>query len=203
MSSDDCNPPRCGPGPASACLPEAAYQCSFAVGVQAQVDAARRQVHTLGFRPYRVSLIWQAFNRIRVKWEEVARIDLMPVKVVAMNSASYQKGEGGLYLEGPVQLEEVSPQQVNESQLRGWRDGVNWADKSSEREFFYEIQQYRRCPGDPEPQRYRFALGTAVHHDAVGFQYLFALQPQIVQRGDGGVDQSLNPPTKTRPAMRL
>lgn len=197
MSQDDsCNPPRCGPTAASACLTEAAYQCSTAVALQAQVDAGRRVLHDLGFRPYRVSLIWQRFNRFKVGWEEVARIDLMPVKVVALNSASYQVGEGGLYLEGPVELEEVSPQQVNEGLLRGYRDGVNWAEQSSEREFFYEIQQLRRCPGDPETPRHRFALGTAVHHDALGFQYRFSLVPQIVQRSAGGADRSFQPPQK-------
>jgi hypothetical protein len=171
--------------------------------LQGQVDAGRRLLHDLGFRPYRVSLIWQAYQRVKHEWTEVARIDLMPVRVVALNSASISVGEGGIYLEGPVQLEEVSPQQVNESQLRGYRDGANWAEKSSEREFFYEIQQLRRCPGDPEPPRYRFALGTAVHHDAVGFQYLFSLVPQIVQRGPGGDDRSFEQPDKNSSGLRL
>jgi hypothetical protein len=163
----------------------------------------RRQLHLLGFRPYRVSLVWQQYNRVKQEWLEAARIDLMPVKLVAMNSASVRAGEGGLYLDGPVQLEEVSPQQVNESQLRGYRDGVNWSERSSEREFFYEVQAMRRCPSDPETQRYRFALGTAVHHDAVGFQFLFSIVPQIVQRGHGGDDRSFKQPDKNSGSLRL
>ena len=198
-----CATPVCGPSPGNCPVSEAMFQCSVGSGLQAAVDIGRRQIHVLGLRPYRVALIWQTYNRIKNDWQEAACIELMPVKVVALNAASYQVGEGGLYLDGPVQLEEVSPQQVTEAQLRGYRDGVNWSEKSSEREFFYEIQQFRRCPTDPEPMRHRFALGTAVHWDGVGFQYLFSLVPQLVPRGAGGDDRSIEPPVKKAPAMRL
>lgn len=195
--------PPCGPGPGNQPVPESIYQCSLGVGLQAQIDAARRQVHQMGLRPYRVALVWQQRSPTKNMWQEVARIELMPVKVVAKDTIGRVVGEGGVMFEGSLVLEEISPKQVNERQLEGWRDGENWPATSSEREFFYEIQAMRRCATDPEMPRRRFTLDSQVHFDGEKFQYRLSLTPQIVDRAAGGQDMSFTPPAKGKPRLNL
>lgn len=198
-----CGPGPCGPTAANAPISDSAYQCSLGVSLQAQIDMARRQTHLLGLRPYRVSLVWQERNRIKGEWIEVHRIELMPVRVRTMEDLALEVGPAGNFFSGPLKLDEVSLQQVDEATLRGYRGGEPWAGGHSEREFFYEVQMRRRCAGDPEPMRHRFTLGGAVHCDGESFEYVLRLVPQIVQRGPGPDDRSIEKPAFTDSGIRL
>lgn len=177
--------------------------CSLGVRLQASIDRARRHAHQLGMRPCRVFLVWQTYNRTKNEWQEAARTELMPVRVMAKDTVSREVGEAGVIFEGSLVLEHISPKQVTQRDLEGWRDGMAWTAASSEREFFYEVQAMRRCPTDPEQPRHRFTLDSQVHHDAESFQYRISLTPQIVDRGPGGKDQSITAPPKNRTQVRL
>lgn len=201
--SDSCAPGPCGPTSANAPIPDSALYCSPGVLLQPAIDAARRQVHLLGLRPYKVSLVWQRFDRARKDWIEDMRIELMPVLVQTMEDVDLELGAAGQFFTGPLKLREISPQQVNESQLRGYRGGEAWANGHSEREFFYEVQQRRRCAGDPEPMRHRFTNAGAIHLEAESFEYVVKLVPQIVQRGAGGDDRSIEKPSPKDSGIRL
>ncbi len=198
-----CAPGPCGPNAAHAPIPDSALFCSIGTMLQPTIDMARRQPHLLGLRPYRVSLVWQEYNRFKREWLEVERIELMPVRVRTMEDLSLDVGPAGQYFTGPLKLDEVSPQQVNESILRGYRGGEPWAAGNSEREFFYEVQQRRRCATDPEPMRHRFTLGGAVHYEGDNYEYVIKLVPQIVQRGPGPDDRSIEPPAPKDSGIRL
>lgn len=195
--------PPCGEGPGNAPVSEATYQCSLGVRLQGVIDRARRKVHELGFRPYRVSLVWQQFNRAKNEWQEVDRVELVPCRVVAKDAVSRDVGEGGVIFDGSLVIDQISPKQVTERQLEGWRGGEAWPATSSEREFFYEVQAMRRCPGDPEMPRRRFTIDSQVHFDGEGYQYRLSLTPQIVDRGEGGQDRSFTPPPKNKPRLKL
>lgn len=166
--------------------------CSLGVRLQPTADRARRIAHRLGFRPYRVAIIWQERDRKR-EWREVYRVELMPVRVVAMDSVARELGESGNRAEGSMRVTEVSPQQVTENMLRGQLPaGVQWGADTHDREMFFEVQRFRRCPEDPENPRHRFILGSEVHHDAEQMMFTFVLQAQQVPRGPEGEDRSLN-----------
>ena len=166
--------------------------CSLGVRMQPTADRARRIAHRLGMRPYRVAIIWQERASKR-EWREVYRVEIMPVRVVAMDSVSRELGELGNHAEGAMRVTEVSPQQVTEGMLRGQLPaGVQWGADTHDREMFFEVQRFRRCPEDPENPRHRFVLGSEVHHDAEGMQFTFVLQAQQVPRSPEGADRSLN-----------
>lgn len=190
MAQDNCGGDPCGPGVEP--VTEAQYQCSLGVRLQPTIDRARRINHRLGFRPYRVFMIWQERDRRR-EWKEVYRRELIPCRVVAMDSVGRELGENGNYADGQMRVTEVSPQQVSENILRGQLpDGVQWGAETHDRELFFEVQRMRRCPTDPESPRHRFVLASEVHHDAEQMLFTFVLVAQQVPRGDAGVDQSLN-----------
>lgn len=192
MAEDNCGNSPCGPSPGNVALDEASYMCSLGVRLQPTADRARRIAHRLGFRPYRVAIIWQERDRRR-EWREVYRVELMPVRVVAMDSVARELGESGNRAEGSMRVTEVSPQQVTENMLRGQLPaGVQWGADTHDREMFFEVQRFRRCPEDPENPRHRFILGSEVHHDAEQMMFTFVLQAQQVPRGLEGEDRSLN-----------
>lgn len=192
MADDNCGSPPCGPSPGNVPITEAEYMCSLGVRMQPTADRARRIAHRLGMRPYRVAIIWQERGSRR-EWREVYRVELTPVRVVAMDSVSRELGELGNHAEGAMRVTEVSPQQVTEGMLRGQLPaGVQWGADTHDREMFFEVQRFRRCPEDPENPRHRFVLGSEVHHDAEGMQFMFVLQAQQVPRSPEGADRSLN-----------
>jgi len=192
MADDNCGSPPCGPSPGNVPITEAEYMCSLGVRMQPTADRARRIAHRLGMRPYRVAIIWQERGSKR-EWREVYRVELMPVRVVAMDSVARELGELGNHAEGAMRVTEVSPQQVTEGMLRGQLPaGVQWGADTHDREMFFEVQRFRRCPEDPENPRHRFVLGSEVHHDAEGMQFSFVLQAQQVPRSPEGADRSLN-----------
>ena len=192
MADDNCGSPPCGPSPGNVPITEAEFMCSLGVRMQPTADRARRIAHRLGMRPYRVAIIWQERASKR-EWREVYRVELTPVRVVAMDSVSRELGELGNHAEGAMRVTEVSPQQVTEGMLRGQLPaGVQWGADTHDREMFFEVQRFRRCPEDPENPRHRFVLGSEVHHDAEGMQFTFVLQAQQVPRSPEGADRSLN-----------
>lgn len=190
MAENNCGRDPCGPGVEP--VTEAEYQCSLGVRLQPTVDRARRINHRLGFRPYRVWIVWQERAGKR-EWREVLRRELVPCRVVAMDGVGRELGESGNYADGQVRLTEVSPQQVTENTLRGQLPaGVQWGGDTHDREMFFEVQRMRRCPTDPESPRHRFVLVSEVHHDAEQMFFTFVLGAQQTPRGDGGEDRSLN-----------
>jgi hypothetical protein len=201
VKDDDCAPDPCAPNP---CEPSPAniapcepYACSIAAIAQFGVDLGRQMVASMGFRPYEVWLVWQvrAKNGLGARtWREDHRIRLFPVRVPGLDEVAIVLGENGQYKEGGITLTEISPQQVDESTLRGYRNGVAWAQADNDREFFYEIFHSKRCPGDPEPQRHRFTVGSPPYHDAQNFQWRITVVPQIIDRSGTGQDQALVPP---------
>lgn len=192
---NNCAPGPCGPTPANdpVCDP---YACTIAAGIQAAVDAAGRLNATLGLRPYQVFLVWQTRDRTSRLWKEHARLELMPVQLLGLDELSLLVGEGGQYKDGVVELLEVSPQQVDERTLCGYRDGQPWAEADSHREFFYEAVRRQRCPGDAGPIRHRFILASPPFHDAEAWCWRIKLKPQQVERSEDGKDLSLVKGTK-------
>lgn len=187
-----CATDPCAPGPANCPVPEADYMCSLGVALQPVIDGARHLVHELGFRPYVVQLVWQQRRKTTREWQAVRVLQLTPVRVPALDSLAVTLGQVGQYKEGTIDLLEVSPAQVNERTLLGYFDGAPWAsDDANDREFFFEVYMMRRCPGDPEPPRYRFTIASPPFFDATNFEWRISLKPQIMERDSDGVDQSL------------
>lgn len=176
--------------PGNAPVTEPEYQCSFGVRLQPTIDRARRTVHALGLRPYRVYMVWQIRQSDRT-WREHHRCELVPVRVLTMDSLEVTSTDWGEGLLGGVALTGISPQQVDEDALRGYLDGEDWAGKSSEREFFFEIQMMRRCSDELEHRRRRFYPGSEPFFDAESFEYSVSLAHQKVERSRDGVDQTI------------
>lgn len=184
-------PDVCAAGPGNEPVSEAQYRCSLAVRTQAVVDLGRRKVHEAGLRPYRVFLVWQ--ERVQGgDFVEYLRFELMPVKILAMDSLDLAASNWGEDITGGVSLSEISPQQIgHEDTLIGYIDNIDWAGKSDRREFFYEIVMYSRCATDPEPQRRRFYPITEPNHDALKFQYTITVGKQKIDRSRESVDQTI------------
>lgn len=198
-AGDTCGMDPCAPGPGNCPVSEADYMCSLGVMLQPTIDMARRVVHELGLRPYQVLLVWQQRRKLTREWTAVRELQLTPVRVPGLDQLSLVLGQVGTYKDGVVDLAEVSPAQVNETTLRGLLDGQPWTDDDqNDREFFFEMHLMRRCPGDPEPERFRFTLASPPFFDAERFEWQVRLKPQIMERDGNGVDQSVAKPKTTR-----
>lgn len=165
------------------------YRCSIGVTLQPVIDGARRIAHEKGFRPYRVFLVWQIRQRDRT-FVEHCRVELMPVRVMTLESLDLTAEVWGQELGGQISLREISPQQVTEDVLRGFIDGVNWAEKSTEREFFYEIEMHARCAGHV-PRKRRFIPSGPPFFRAGEYAFRMSLTEQKVSRSRTGVDQTV------------
>ena len=177
--------------PGNTAVTDAEYQCSIGVSEQASIDEARRLIHVQGLQPYRVFLVWQQRTRQRT-WELVHRCELMPVRVLAMNALELSSSEWGEDDVGGVSLDWVSPNQVDEDVLRGYLNGEDWAAKSDEREFFYEIQLHKRCALNPlDPRIRRFIQAGEPHLNGQKYQFEIVLAEQKVSRSRGEVDQTI------------
>lgn len=166
------------------------YRCSIGVTMQPVIDSARRLSHSLGFRPYRVYLVWQERQRDRT-YREHCRAELMPVRVVTMDSVDLTAEVWGQDMSGGISLREISPQQVTEDILRGFIDNENWAEKSTEREFFYEVVMQARCVGNEPKRRRRFIPVSEPFFKAGEFAFRITLTEQKVSRSRTGVDQTI------------
>ena len=193
----------CGPDPADGEEPlpsnvattDPEYRCSLGVRLQPTVDRARQINHRLGFRPYRVFLVWQEEDRRR-GWTEKCRLELTPVRVVGLDGVDLELSEAGLQPEGGITLREVSPSQVSEDDLRGFLGGSQWGADTINREFFYELVMHDRCPertAGEGTRRRRFILGAEPHLDGPNFEFRVGLVDQEVARDRRDRDQSLNP----------
>lgn len=166
------------------------YRCSLGVGLQPTLDRARAIVHRLGFRPYRVFLVWQQRGAGEV-WTEHHRCELMPVKVLTLENVEINASEWGETLVGGVALAEISPQQVTEDTLRGYIDDEDWASKSERREFFYEVVMHQRCTSELVPRRRRFYQVSEPSFDAESFGFSVSVGQQNIERSRDGVDQTI------------
>lgn len=192
-TASGCNPAGYGPGPqlpANAPLPCDAFANSASRRAQAAVDRGRRAEHLAGQRPYRVWLVWQE-RTTGHEWREVTRLELVPVRVSGIADLDVTLASDGAADEGRVLLREISPNQVDEATLRGTLRGIDFTTDSSEREFFYEVQQHPACVGDELPKTYRFARASAPEYDAKNFGWKLYLYDQRQDRTPTGADVSI------------
>ncbi len=188
---ESCGPEGGGTLPGNVPVTDAEYQCSFGVRFQPTLDRARRFVHAAGLRPYKVFLVWQQRTRQRT-WEQVHRCELSPVRVTNPEGIALTSAVWGEDIQGGYTLEEVSPSQVDEDTLRGYLDGEDWAEKSTDREFFYEIQLHQRCVGSPlTPRIRRFVHSGDPYYNGQRFYWRIELFEQKVARSRSEVDQTI------------
>lgn len=177
--------------PGNVPVTDAEYQCSFGVRFQPVLDSARQIVHAMGLRPYQVFLVWQQRRRDRT-WEQVHRCELTPVRVVNPEGIELTSAVWGEEVQGGFTIEEVSPTQVDEDTLNGYLNGEDWAEKSTEREFFYEIKLHDRCPGQPLTNRTRRFIHAGLPFlNGQRFYWRVELLDQKVARSRSGVDQTI------------
>jgi hypothetical protein len=154
--------------------------------------------HTLGLRPYKVTLVWQVQDPITSEWsssESVGGLELqlLPVLVKGIGSLDMVVGQAGRNDDGIVSLFEISPSQADERILLGWRDGQNWLGSDPRREFFYEIQQQERaepCPGAAKNKARRMIPIGVPEFKADEFMWKVRLTDQFGDRSSTGVDQT-------------
>ena len=182
----------CEAGPENAPVSDEVYRCAIGVQLQPAIDAARRVNHVLGLRPYRVFLVWQERDRRRV-WLERHRLELTPVRIVALDDVDLELSQAGLQPAGRILLRDVSPRQVNEDTLRGYLDGEPWGKDTTDREFFYEVQIHGRCAGQVKPRRRRFVVGTEPFHNGDAFEFRVGLVDQEIARSRDGEDRTIEP----------
>lgn len=171
-------------------MPINALACTTAGRIQAAIDSARRVIHQQGFRPYRIRLVWQEQSTFDGTWNEVASLELQPVRVSDLNAIQLIVSEAGTRTEGTVTLTEVSPLQVDEYTLLGFLNGERWGGTDSNQEFFYELEQTKWCPGDPLPQRLRFVPASKPNLDITSGQWVVELTDQFGERSSTGEDQT-------------
>lgn len=170
-------------------MSDAAYQCSTMVGLQPVIDQANRVSHELGIRPYRVFLVWQERDRQR-NWQQVARKELMPVRVIGLDGVDLALSQAGVNAEGAITLREVSPALTNEDELRGYLEGQDWASQTSDREFFYEVQMSQRCPEGQTPKHRRFILASEPFLRGEFGEFRVRLIDQEISR-QNGIDRTV------------
>lgn len=183
-----CGSGGCGPSDGNAPLCDGLFAGSLGVALQAAIDVGRRIPHELGLRRERVFLVWQQQDPRTKRWVEFRRIELVPVKVDRLDEVDRVVGDNGMQWDGTIDVSEVSPAQVSIATLQGKIDGEPWADESG-REFFYEVQRYKRCAGDRDEPRLRFTPSGEVAQEDFG--YMFSLLAQHNPRTPEGRDQGL------------
>lgn len=193
VGSCSCNPG--GPSPDQPTAPEHTQPLDFLVcstlgSLQEIVDRGRRLAHEFGARAYRVRLVWQEQSTIDSKWSEVFELELVPVRV-SLGGVSLAALAAGQVPGGTVSLSEVSPAQVDEMTLRGYLQGAAWGADEPTREFFFEVQQLRRCPTDPEPERYRFVLEGVPEYRADRLDWRVILTSAFGRRARDGSDTTV------------
>jgi hypothetical protein len=154
--------------------------------------------HDLGLRPYTVKLVWQVQNPITSMWssdvgEGGLEIQLLPVLVKGIGKLDMIVSQAGRSDDGIVALSEISPAQIDERTLLGWRDGKDWLAGDPRREFFYEVQEQERgepCPGAATNRARRMIPAGAPEHRADTFEWRVRLTDQFGDRTPTGVDQT-------------
>ncbi len=181
--------PLSPPAPANT-QPLSSLVCSVLGGLQPIVDSARRIAHKIGARPYRVRLVWQERNAVTGLWSEVYARELVPVRVEP-GREQFTDEVAGQIPGGSISLREVSPVQVDELTLRGYLQGKAWSVDNPSREFFFEVQQIRRCATDPEPERYRYVLDGVPELETDRMQWRVRLLAQYGRRSRAGQDTTV------------
>ncbi len=200
-------PGVCAPGLGNVPVSEAEYQSSIGVCEQGTIDEARRISHELGFRPYRVMLLWtERDNRQRAK--PFKAIELIPVKISTTNGVARTLSESGMDRIGTIQLSEISPAQVEYLDLLGKIDGQ---DPGPNIEFFYEVSRQRRCAtGISSGPPYRFVPSVEPYFDAENYEWTISLMDQNINRSDLGDptapadrDETFRSGRRRKPSLRL
>jgi hypothetical protein len=169
----------CNPKPSGIGKP---YNKGLYASLQSVVDDARRIKDELGGDPYNCYLVWQKRDA-KQRFKEIKRIKLDPVKVRLTSEFTriqWITGPGGSHPEGFIQLEEISPLQVTEADLRGLLDGKDPPDGV---EFFYEVTQDPMCEG-VEHKVWRYALRSVPFFMQERFMYVVDLADQAVPRAE-------------------
>lgn len=179
----------CGPGEGNEPVESEDLRCSVGVTMQPHVDAARRQVHALGLRPYRVYLVWEEQQRDQT-WKDIKRVELVPVEVEALDSVDLELSEIGIDPDGAIRLSQISPALVSEHDLLGKLDGESISRSDPDVRFFYEVVKHARCAGDPPPVRRRYIPGGEPSHRASSFEWTILLVDNAARRGPDGEDRT-------------
>lgn len=185
----------CAPGPGNAPITDAAYQASLGVSLQSTIDDARRTLHELGLRPYRVFLTWARRNHRQV-FEVIRRIELVPVAVSAVDAVDWDIEASGGIPSGTLELSEISPAQVTEHDLRGLLDGQDPPDGV---EAFVELVRLPRCPTD-KPIPARFTRSSEPYLDGTRWQWKMRITDQAAARSPDDTDQVITPPPRRKGA---
>jgi hypothetical protein len=164
---------------------ERAYQESLGVCLQSAVDDARKMLHQLGLRPYRVVLVWAKRDSKQRLTEVLREVELVPCTVTALDSVEWEVGLNGAGESGSVRLTDISPAQVGYDDLLGRAGGVSGADV----EFFYELRRMPRCAGEVERVAGRYTPSSQPSLDAEGFGWTIDLSTQKKPRADASTDQ--------------
>mgnify|MGYP000036998915 CR=1 FL=1 len=93
--------------------------------------------------------------------------------------------------QGGASTEQGAGEQVDELTLRGYLQGKAWSADNPSREFFFEIQQIRRCATDPEPERYRYVLDGVPELETDRMQWRVRLLAQYGRRSRAGQDTTV------------
>lgn len=191
-------PGICAPGSGNLPVADQFGMPPAAVQGQAAVDRARRELHVVGQRGYRVWLVWRVRERGGV-YRELKRIELMPVKVDGISEVDWVGDSSGFRHDGGIRLTEVSLAQVSEHDLMG---RLNRTDPEDGVEFFYEVCRYSRCPDDaPVPQRYTVA--GLPEYDVQNYQWVVVLTDQHNSKAaDGSTPLGPRPP-KRKSSLRM
>jgi len=170
------------------------YQRSIGVTIQSSIDAARRLIHELGFRPYRVYLVWTRRDRRQI-FQEFRRKELMPVTVSPLDAVDRELRQIGLDEVGSIRLTRVSPNQTTDYELRG--QIIQGQDLGPDEQFFYEVVRIPRFAGET-PERERFNIGSVPYYNAVKFEWELEIHSQHANRSPEGQDQTFEPLTPPR-----
>jgi hypothetical protein len=170
--------------------PTSTLACTLLGGLQGVVDGARRIVHEVGARAYRVRLVWQERDGVTGLLREVYSLELVPVRV-DVGREQFSDEVAGQVPGGAITLREVSPIQVDELTLRGYLQGENWSQDNPAREFFFELEQIKRCAGDPAVERYRYVLDGVPELLPDRFEWRVRLLAQFGRRTRAGQDSTV------------
>jgi len=171
-------PGVCAPGPGNVALTDEELRGSVGTCVQGAVDEARKAIHDLGLRGYRVFLVWQRRDSNQ-RFQEIRRKELHPVQVSSIAGVGYESSPSGMQPDGDVFLSEISPAQTDTRELLGRVADLDF-HLDPDVEFFYEIIPRSRCGEEPAPGR--FTPSSLAFYDAENFQLTINLVDQEIPR---------------------
>lgn len=183
--------PPCGPTDAHDPVTDEQHRCGVGVQLQPAVDAARRIVHDLGLRPYRVLIVHQERDSVDRVWRTVREREVTPVEAVGLHEVELTVTPAGVLPMGGVRLRKISPQAFTEDDLRGWLDGEPWASAEYDRQWFYEVRLHERCAGDGAARRRRFMIEGEPELKPMAFEWRVRLTAASHDRDREGRDSTV------------